>query len=335
MRAAVGRALLIAIIAGEPTAAPAQQARLPREAFDVIPPGDRVSGTRGDLRVVQAGCRVGPTHWARRRIVDIAVQEWAAFGFQTFDARAVETRRLPEGVVAETVNPLRPAPRSVRHALRLGRWESEPSADAAIAGYWSATPDGARIVARQNAAWRAADDAGVEWVEPWSAAFVSWVMCEAGLGDLGQFERDIAHRVYIDQAIRARDGAAPEAAFVAYDAGEQPIEPGDLLCNARGGVNYRTLADRRRDLGEHAGTHCDVVVRVADDRINVIGGNVVQGVSLTILPLVRDGAGPARPLAADDMAGSRTVFAHLKLRADPVEPDVMDRSPTLRALAGG
>ena len=83
----------------------AQVSRLPRDQFDVIPPESRIAGERGDLKVIQPLCRVGPTHWARRRIVDIAVQEWAAFGYQTADARVVETRRLPDDVVAEAVNP--------------------------------------------------------------------------------------------------------------------------------------------------------------------------------------------------------------------------------------
>jgi hypothetical protein len=282
---------------------------------------------------VQSACRIGPTHWARRRIVDVAVQEWAAFGFQSIDARAAETRLLPDGVVADAANPQRPEPRNVRRMLRLGTWETARSADAAIAGYWSATPDGARVLTRQNRQWRGVGDGPVDWVQPWSAAFISWVMCEAGLGDPAQFQRDISHRVYIDQAIRARDGQAPGAAFVAHDVGEQAIEPGDLLCNSRGGVDYRTIGDRRADLGEYAPAHCDVVVRVDADRINVIGGNVVQGVSLIILPLIRDGQGHARPAAEADVAGARTLFAHLKLRADPVEADAMDRSPSIRALA--
>ena len=325
------RLLLAALILSLTTPAAAQQTRLPRETFDVIPPGDRVSGERGDMHVVQSLCRTGPTAWARRRIVDIAVQEWAAFGYQTIDATAVETRRLPPGVLPDALNPLRPAPRNVRRIDRLGSWESERGADAAIAGYWSATPDGAKVIARQNRQWRVSDGE-INWVEPWSAAFVSWVMCEAGLGDRSQFERDIAHRVYIDQAIRARDGQAPQSAYVAHDTGEVAVAPGDLLCNSRGGVNYRSLADRRRDTGDYAPAHCDIVVRVSDDRLAVIGGNVVQGVSLTILPLTRDGSGVARPLAEQDVAGARTIFAHLSLQADPVEDDALDHSPTIQAL---
>ena len=331
------RAALIACAgAGALLAAPAPaQERLPREVFDVIAPGERVAGGRGDMRIVQPGCRVGPTSWARRRIVDIAVQEWAAFGFQTIDARAIETGRLPDGIVPPALNPRRPEPRQARHLLRFGDWEDEAPTFAAVGGYWSATPDGPDVIADQNRAWRQTDRR-IGWVQPWSAAFVSWVMCEAGLGDPVQFERDIAHRVYIDQAIRARDGAAPEAAYAAHDVGEARIEPGDLLCNARGRAGYRSLADRRAEMGEFAPTHCDVVVRVdeAAGLIHVIGGNVLNSVSLTILPATREGEGPLRPLADSDLDGARTTFAHLKLRSDPVEPDALDHSPTIRALNG-
>lgn len=326
-----GAAALIAALFALPAQA---QTRLPPDVFDVIPPETRVAGRPGDMYVVQRQCRRGPTSWARRRIVDVAVQEWAVFGFQTVDARAVDARRLPDGVVPDAVNPLRPAPRAARHMLRFGSWEDERRLYATVAGYWSATPDGEEIITRQNHQWEATEGE-VNWVEPWSAAFISWVMCEAGLGDPAQFRRDIAHRVYIDQAIRARDGEAEGAAYIAFDPGEAEIAPGDLICNARGGVAYRTIADRRADMGRTVGTHCDIVVRVADDRINVIGGNVINGVTLTLLPMTRDEGAPfARPLSVDDMDGARTIFAHLKLQADPVEPEAMDNSPTIRALSG-
>jgi hypothetical protein len=307
------------------------QPRLPRDVFDVIPPSERVTGRRGAMQIVQPGCRVGPTHWARRRVVDVAVQEWGVFGFQTIDLRGVRERRLPDGVVPDALNPALEAPEQDRVIRAVGRWEHTPALAATIAGYWSATPDGADVLARQNRQWR--DGEGeINWVEPWSAAFISWVMCEAGLGEMAQFERDISHRVYIDQAIRARDGERPNAAYVAHDPGEVAVMPGDLLCNSRGGVNYRTLADRRRDLGRYVGSHCDVVVRVGEDTVAVIGGNVLNGVSLTLLPLV-EGQGAYRAvLSGADLDGARTMFAHLSLQADPVEATALDASPTIRAL---
>ena len=66
------------------------------------------------MRIVQSGCRVGPTEWARRRIVDVAVQEWGVFGFQTLDLRGVRERRLPDGVVPDALNPRLEAPEQDR-----------------------------------------------------------------------------------------------------------------------------------------------------------------------------------------------------------------------------
>ena len=319
------------------TAASAQDAlpRLAPAAFDVIAPSDRVMGGRGDMTVWQSLCRNGPTSWARRRVVDVAVQEWAFFGMQTIDATQIEQRVLPPGLVPDAVNPKLPAPRIERQFVRLGTPESNDELDTTIAGYWSSTPDGARVLTQQNTAWRAPGGNQIGWVQPWSAAFISWVMCEAGLGEMTQFQRSIAHREYIDQAIRARDGVDQDAAYVAYDAGEAQIEPGDLLCNARASADYRSLADRRADIGRFAPTHCDIVVKIDEraERIFVIGGNVVQSVSLTILPLRRDGDAYARPVDDSIIEGARTVFAHLKLRADRVEPNALDNSPTVRALS--
>jgi hypothetical protein len=307
--------------------------RLPRESFDVIAPTERVQGERGAMRVYQAACRIGPSNWARRRIVDVAVQEWAYFGMQTVDATHVEKRMLPPGLVPDALNPELKEPRIVRQYPRLGTLEYDPRMDATIAGYWSATPEGPRAIARQNAAWNGPGGNALYWIEPWSAAFISWVMCEAGLGDMAQFRRSSAHRDYIDQAIRARDGDAPEAAYAAYDAGETPIAPGDLLCNSRAGFDYRSLADRRNNPAMYALTHCDIVVKVEEARVLLIGGNVDQSVSLTILPLMKDGRPNPHPPGRNEIDGARTIFAHLSLRADPVEPSALDSSPTVKALS--
>jgi hypothetical protein len=308
--------------------------RIARESFDVIPPSTRVVGEPGEMRVIQEGCRVGPTHWARRRIVDIATQEWAYFGFQTIDTTKVDTGFLPEGIVADTSNPNIAAPRAARQYLRLGEFDSSDKLSPTIGGYWSATPNGRVAIASQNRALEVPGGGSASWRRPWSAAFISWVMCEAGLGDMVQFERSVAHRVYIDQAIRARDGTAPEAAFVAHNAGEEEIAPGDLLCNARGNADYRSLADRRPDTGRFAPLHCDIVVKVdvATMRFFVIGGNVLQSVSLTIVPGMVEQGRALRPIDEDTLIGMRTVFAHLKLNADAVEMNVLDNTPTIRAL---
>ncbi len=308
--------------------------RVARETFDVIAPSTRIAGERGEMRAIQDACRIGPTHWARRRIVDIATQEWAYFGFQTIDTTKIDTHFLPDGIVPDTVNPDIAAPRVARQYLRLGEFDGDEELAPTIAGYWSAAPNGPGAIAAQNRAWNASGRDSVAWRRPWSAAFISWVMCEAGLGDMAQFERSVAHRVYIDQAIRARDGQAPEAAFTAYDAGEEEIEPGDLLCNARGNADYRSLADRRPETGRFAPLHCDIVVKVdaATMRFFAIGGNVLESVSLTIIPAAAEEGRALRPIDEDTLDGARTIFAHLKLNADAVEMNALDNSATIRAL---
>ncbi len=323
-------------------AAPAQTAleRLPREAFDVIPPTDRVEGSRRQGFVVaQPGCRVGPLGpHTRRRIVDIAVQEWAVFGFQSLDLTSTENRRLPAGagvrIVPDHLNPELAAPRLAQRSLRFGRWENEREVVASVAGYWTATPDGAEVLRKQSAAWSSPWGDQIGWLEPWSAAFVSWVMCEAGLGERETFRRSIAHWEYVDQAIAARETPG-RAAYVARDLGEAGIVPGDLLCNARGEARYRNLAERAAEAGRYAPLHCDVVVKTdaAQGAIMVIGGNVLNSVSLSALR-TETVNGRLVPVAADRLDGARRWFAHLQLQTGPVEAEAMDASPTLRTLRG-
>ena len=257
---------------------------------------DRVRGEPGAMSVQAAECRTQPAAHVRKRIVDLALQEWTFFGSRITDP--AETEDDPPLFFGAGRRPrLTPA-----EAARVA-----PS----IAGYWAVTPEGSWIVARQNDRWKGDDGVAARWNAPWSAAFISWVMCEAGLGTPALFQRAIAHHAYIDQAIRARDGRAPGAAFIAYDAGETAIAPGDLLCSSRRPA-YRTLAERRRQMGVGARSHCDVVVKIDEPaaRIHAVGGNVRGVVSLKRLPAVRAPGG----LRVEIFDPDRPVFAHLKLR---------------------
>lgn len=320
--------LTLILLAGAPFSVAAQPVpeRLPRSSFDVTPPGDRVQGSLSRMRVVDRTCREAPISSSelRRRIVDIAVQEWAFFGFPVLD-RLNGARLLPGAALgAEQVL----FENTTRRAPTPGAREGERVA-ASIAGYWAVTPEGPGIVAEQARRW-SARGAGTRWNAPWSAAFISWVMCEAGLGTQDQFRRAIAHWTYVDQAILARDGEAPEAGYEAYEIGERAVEPGDLLCTSRR-PRYGSLAERRRQMGQGASSHCDVVVEVDADqeRILAIGGNVLRSVSLKVLPaeVAPDGSVHAR------RTSSAPLYAHLKLRAEPLERWALRESAVLAALA--
>lgn len=270
------------------------------------------------MRIVERGCRNTSANDIRQRIADVAIQEWGFFGFTVLD----QTNE-PEARTATTNRPWR----------RRVWLDPQVSARVApsIAGYWSITPDGGWILDRQNQVWTGPDGVAARWRDPWSAAFVSWVMCEAGLGEQSRFRRAIAHHSYIDQAIRAHDGADSEAAFVAFEVGERAIEPGDLLCLARR-PGYRTVEERRAQLGTGIRSHCDIVIKVdaPNERILVIGGNVRGSVRLKLHAAeFADDTGEVRQVGR----GRRTVFAHLKLSADSIGSDGFESSPTMRALA--
>ena len=296
--------------------------RLPAEQFDAAAPSALVNGPPGQMSVRASACRNLPTREIRRRIVNVAVQEWGFFGFSIVDETIQETER---SLVRNLANSGGSEAWSRRRWWRVDPVEGARVAST-IAGYWAATPKGSWMVDRQNSRWKGPAGLASRWRDPWSAAFVSWVMCEGGLGSSSQFRRSIAHHVYVDQAIRARDAGSSQSGFTAYDVGETVVGPGDLLCSSRRG-SYGTIAQRRRHLGVGARMHCDVVVKLEPDRkrILAIGGNVRGTVSLKLLPAA---------LRGGSLAPTREVFAHLRLRADAIEDDALDSSPTAQALQG-
>jgi hypothetical protein len=293
--------------------------RLSPDLLAVVAPSTRVDGDPGRMQILQAACQSMPAAGLRRRVVDIAIQEWAFFGFKVVD----QTEEL------EDDND--PWPRQRRRRPWLDPVESARVADS-IAGYWASTADGAWILERQNGEWNGDEGVAARWRDPWSAAFISWVMCEAGLASEQQFKRAIAHHSYIDQAIRARGSADREPAYVAYDVGETEVEPGDLLCSARR-PRYRSISERRPELGSGIRSHCDIAIELdaANARVLVIGGNVRGAVSLKLLAADFAVAGDGRTLRAIGR-GRRAVFAHLKLRAPSLEHAALESSPTIQML---
>lgn len=136
----------------------------------------------------------------------------------------------------------------------------------------------------------------------WSAAFVSYVVKQAGVA-ADAFRFSNAHRAYIYEAF------ATSAAEVAGDGGARafracPIatrpRPGDLICHQRETALAATpdAAVREKIRGELSGdatartvrrTHCDVVahVDVKARKVYSIGGNVNQAVSARKMNLRR------------------------------------------------
>ncbi|MBU8976523.1 DUF2272 domain-containing protein [Lysobacter sp. MMG2] len=269
----------------------------------------------------------------RTRMIDLAAAEWAYFGLPVLDM-AVEPAAIvprvpqPSGVV-EIISPQRNASigdRVLRQAPRLGLMEDDLAVEAAIAGYWAATgnEEAMRVQSIVNYGWH---EAG--WAMPWSAAFISWLACEAGL-TTDQFRRSGGHIDYVRAAVRARDGQDPGHLFVAYDLKEATPEAGDLLCTARGESSFASIADIRSGNSPSTALHCDLVVKTdaKRNRLYAIGGNVNHSVTLSVIATDTKG----RPLTDQDIIGAHRWFAVLKPRAGGKLAHDLDGTPTVQML---
>jgi hypothetical protein len=222
------------------------------------------------------------------------------------DGAAAEWHRWGERVVA-----LEPERSLV--ALRGGPWEDEREVYADLARYWCA--------AGRNYFRLAADDVGTgdlidehgqvrrqvyeqvrvghaPFADAWSAAFVSAVLYGAGV-PREQFRFSIAHWTYVSAIIRrAREaeaaGTSDELGFVPHALADYRVQPGDLVCATREGPRLPDFAA----LLEHSHPmHCEIVVAAEEPCTNAesrrclasIGGNVVQSVVRTLVPLDRTG----------------------------------------------
>jgi hypothetical protein len=116
---------------------------------------------------------------------------------------------------------------------------------------------------------------GKDTDEAWSAAFISYVMREAGLAQRFRFSEWHAH--YINQAIEGREQGDDNCAFWGYRLSEMAPRVGDLVAYTRqDGVTF----DERPEVYK---SHCDLVVAVRPGEIDVIGGNVQDSVTLKTL----------------------------------------------------
>lgn len=296
-------------------------------------PAARVVLKDGAWSVADAACPTLPADAAlRQRIVDVAAEEWARFGFQVMEVQrtglSVVARPEHGAIIPRALNRVRPG--ITRRLLRLGRMEDSQRIAPAIGGYWATTP-GAIGLDIQNRLRAVLDETG--WAVPWSAAFISYVMCSSGAADLEQFARNEAHWAYVDQAIAAADGKAPRAVYRARDPGLGLPRPGDLVCLDRGGNGFRSVEDKRLRPGE-APLHCDIVVRV--DRkggmVAMIGGNVVQSVTMTLVNIIPAAHGrPARMQDDEDIGGGRGAFAVLELTTGGEAS--LDKAPAIRRIS--
>jgi len=128
--------------------------------------------------------------------------------------------------------------------------------------------------------------------EPWSAAFISFVMKTAGASPT-QFPISPSHSLYILFALANRVANRMNASMVYFDRNERAPEVGDLIGFSRT-AEVRNRADMERFLpSKFFASHTNLVVDVAPGRIKAIGGNLSQ--STRIVNVKTDAEGRIDP----------------------------------------
>ena len=191
---------------------------------------------------------LSPDSW-RYKIIELAKEEWVYFGQQRVEIYGDEE--------------------SIPH---VGIWEDDdyPHSDR-INQYW-------RSVGKT-------DLSGNDCDQPWSAAFISWVMQEAGVPE-SLFPRAEAHREYLSYIIA--NAQSSDALLVPHTIREYKPKPGDLICANRGRGYFGEVVEEIPET-LNAKLHCDIVVQIDDRTLQAIGGNVRNSVSKTILTLNPEG----------------------------------------------
>ncbi|MBK1643944.1 hypothetical protein CKO25_04580 [Thiocapsa imhoffii] len=218
-------------------------------------PGDQADTPQGTW----AGQPIGPpparNAGLKRAMIRRAIQEW-----ESFEQQVVVLQGRQESIP------------------NVGAWEDDASHAGRVNRYW-------RAVGRPSLD-------GMDCQHPWSAAFLSWIMRDLGVSE-DQFRPASAHWIYLTQIIeRASDSGRY---FVPRRIQDYTPEPGDLICAGRGRSPLQPVGgDTRAAQLQGAPTHCDLVVGKRDQQLEVIGGNVRNSVSKSILEL--DDRGRLQPV---------------------------------------
>ena len=123
-------------------------------------------------------------------------------------------------------------------------------------------------------------------IRPWSGAFIVWLARSAGVPE-SDLPSTVLHWDYIHHVM----SAGSENRFVCHDTNTYAPKPGDIICAPRGEAFIRSIHSYN-DLRRGA-YHCDLVVAQRPGELEVIGGNVLDAVTLAHVKL--DGAGKVLP----------------------------------------
>jgi hypothetical protein len=212
---------------------------------------------------------------ARDRMMRIAVAEWQDWGRIVVDDR--QPRPVSTGLAEES---------------QLANFPR-------VLAYWRAVEDGRAAIDRNRDRYAtviAQPGAPANlWGEPaWSAAFVSYVLRNAGV-DQREFPSSAAHAFYIDGMLTDAVAFPAQASFVPRDVDAYAPQPGDLVCGDRSRRPLPNWRDRLAETGQFRPMHCDIVVATGPGLVEAVGGNIADAVTLSRFPTDTAGRLMARP----------------------------------------
>lgn len=140
---------------------------------------------------------------------------------------------------------------------------------------------------------------------PWSAAFISWVVRNAGPA-YKNFIFAERHSIFVNNSIKARYTQRQDKPFWGYRIDEEKPALGDIIQKNWPETDYTfSWAENH----EKYNSHSDIVVEVKPDIVRVIGGNVSDSVNMKEYRLDKDGY----------LKEGQKIIALLKNRADDVK----------------
>jgi hypothetical protein len=186
----------------------------------------------------------------RERMIFLAIQEWTLFGNPVADYRS-----------------------DPPHLIFPGKNTPANEADPAL-------------FSRVNMYWQRVSSLPLFGYEgelrPWSAAFISWLARSAGISE-SDLPSSVLHWDYIEHILKQ----SPSGRFIARDARSYAPKPGDLICSPRGKY-FIAKVDSFANLVRGA-YHCDLAVNRHERSLMVIGGNVLDTVTMTEVELDSNG----------------------------------------------
>lgn len=171
----------------------------------------------------------------------------------------------------------------------LGRLEDEEPCNGWIAEYWRIVGDAAGRPHYRHVDGRTVDANGDRWA--WSAAFIGagvWAVT----GGAAWFAYCEWHSTYLRDAIR-RAGAGGDQPCRAWPIDALPLRRGDIVVQWRTGIGDgapdRPVTWQSAARIDPFTSHGDIVVRVADNAAEIVGGNLADTVQRRRLALDADG----------------------------------------------